>query len=282
MTGRAVLGLLALYLLWGVNYLAVRWAVAALPPFFMAGSRYLAAGLLLWAALAAAARLRRAAPPRAGRKEWGLAAVGGGAFVFCGDGGIAFAEQYIDSSLAALLVATIPLWMALGVWAWGLGPRPRPPVWLALALGFGGIALLVDPVTPAAHYRLGVAVMLGLSFVWTLASLYLKQEEKKWEPPSPLRLAALQMVCGGGALLAFSAAAGETLPARIDARAWTGYGYLFVGDCLLGFPLYLWLLRTCPPLPVSTYAFMCPLVALLAGITLGGEAFSPAPAEAPP
>jgi drug/metabolite transporter (DMT)-like permease len=259
----------AVYLIWGSTYLAIRFAIESIPPLLMAGVRFSVAGLLLYAWL----RWRGAARPAGG--EWRHAAVVGACLLLGGNGGVTLAELYIPSSLAALLVATVPMFMALLGWLAGQASRPTWLVWLGLIVGFAGVGLLVQPsaASPLAApgFRLGVALVLGAALIWSCGSLYARNAGAGG---APMVGAALQMITGGAMLVVAGLALGEG--ARLDftaisARSAAAFLYLLLIGSIIGFTAYIWLLRHRPPAQVATYAYVNPMVAVLLGATLGGE-----------
>lgn len=257
------------YIVWGSTYLAIRFAVETIPPFLMSGVRFLISGGILYAL----ARWRGAGRPVP--RDWATAAVVGFCLLLCGNGGVGYAEQYIDSGLAALLVATVPLWMMLGGWLTGMTPRPGWPAWLALAAGLAGVALIARPapqeLTP--HRGAAIGLVLFASLVWAAGSLYAK---KSRPAVSPFLLAGMQMLCGG--LFLSLAGAGEWhgfVLADVGARSAWALAYLIFVGALVGFTAYIWVLRAAPPGLVGTYAFVNPLVALFVGWLWGAERLTP-------
>jgi drug/metabolite transporter (DMT)-like permease len=262
----------AVYLLWGSTYLAILFAIETLPPFWMAATRFLTAGGLLYAW----ARWRGEPAPRP--VHWRSATVVGLLLLLGGNGGVVWAEQRVPSGLAALLVATVPLWMVLLDGA-GRGWR-RPPGQLLFGVGIGlaGVALLVGPGRFAGGHGadpLGAGVLLVASLCWTAGSLYARRAEL---PTSPFLGTAMQMLGGGAGLLVAGLVAGEG--ARLDLGAASGrslaaLAYLIVFGSLIGFTAYIWLLRVSTPALVSTYAYVNPVVAVLLGWAFAGEPLTP-------
>ena len=260
----------AVYVIWGSTYLGIRYAVESIPPFLMAGTRNLAAGLLLYAF--ARARVR-AAPSRA---EWRDAIIAGGLMLALGNGGVTWAEQAIPSGVTALLVALTPLWMVLFDWLRPGGVRPRPFVLAGLAVGFVGVALLAqghgEHRGPA--YDWGIAALMMASIGWAAGSIFNRQARK---PVSPLLGVAMQMIAGGTLMLGFAAVRGEAAQFSFDritpssAGAWL---YLTVFGSLVGYTCYVWLLHASTPARVATYAYVNPFIAVLLGCTIGHETFS--------
>jgi drug/metabolite transporter (DMT)-like permease len=262
--------LLALYLIWGSTYLATKVALGAWPPFLLSATRFLLAGALQYGAV----RLSGAAAPS--RQEWGRAAVVGFCLPLFGNGATVFAQQYIPSGMAALLVATVPMFLVLLGWAAGLTARPTGKVLLGLALGLGGLGLLMSqrsaaPVLMPGHPGIGVAAVLLAAFMWSVGSLYSK---KKPIAGSPFLGVGMQMLCGGGFLLVAGLLHGEAAAydlSAVSAQAWGAFAYLVVGGSFVAFSAYIWLLRVVEPALAGTYAFVNPVVAVLLGWLFAGE-----------
>jgi len=267
---------MAVYLAWGTTYLAIRFAVETLPRFLMAGTRFLIAGALLYA-------YRRLAagdpPPR--RVEWRSALVVGSLLLAGGNGLVSWAEQRVASGVAALLVGSAPLWMVL-IDALLPAGRARRPGWGAFAgvgLGLLGIALLVGPQQLAGNGLqvdpLGAGALLLAGFSWAVGSIAGREARL---PASPLLATSMEMLAGSLSLLLIGALLGEwgrLELAAVSARSLLGLGYLVVFGSLVGFAAYTWLLRAAPTPLVATYAYVNPLVAILLGSLLAGEALSP-------
>jgi drug/metabolite transporter (DMT)-like permease len=257
----------AVYVVWGSTYLFIRFAVETLPPFVMAGARFVIAGaiLYLWA------RLRgNPAPTRA---ETRSAAIAGVFLLLGGNGAVAWAEQRVPSGVTALLVATVPVWMVLLDWLRPGGVRPRAGVFAGLALGLVGLAMLVgrgamggDGADP-----IGAAVLVLGSILWATGSLYVGRNPR---PPSALIANAVQMLAGGAALLVVGTIAGEL--GRLDlgaasTRSLLSLLYLIIAGSLIGFTAYTYLLQVSTPAKVSTYAYVNPVVAVFLGWAFAGE-----------
>ncbi len=259
----------AVYVIWGSTYLGIRYAVESIPPFLMAGTRSLAAGLLLYAF----ARARSGAAPS--RIEWRDAAITGGLLLTVGNGGVTWAEQVVPSSVTALLVGLVPLWMVVFDWLRPSGVRPRPLVVVGLAVGFAGVALLArhgSNFGPA--YGWGVVILMTASMSWAFGSIFGRHAHK---PASPLLGVAMQMIAGGSFLLVLAAVRGEAAQFSFGQVTWLSAGswlYLTVAGSLVGYTCYVWLLHATTPARVATYAYVNPLIAVLLGCTIGREAFS--------
>lgn len=257
--------LLAVYFLWGGTYLAMRFAVETMPPFTLAGIRFVIAGGLLFCW-----QLARGAGWPAGR-HWRGAAVVGVLLLVGGNGGVVWAEQTVPSGLAAVIVATVPLWMALLAWLWQGGDRPGGAVAAGLALGFAGTALLVGSTGGAAAHWSGYAALVGAAAAWAAGSLYSRVAPL---PAAPLTAIALQMLTGGAGCLLMGLAGGEwaaLAAAQVSLRSVLALGYLIVFGSLVGFSAYIWLLKAADPVLVSTYAYVNPVVAVALGWLLAGE-----------
>lgn len=256
---------------WGSTFLAIRYAIESIPPFLMAGLRFLFAGgaLYLWAR-------RTAARPTAA--HWKSAAIVGIALFLFGNGAVTWAEQRIASGVAALVVATVPLWMVLFEWLLHRGARPGLGRIAGLILGFAGVVLLVgpNPFSSSQHIDpFGVAALLVSTFSWANGSLY---SRKAALPSSQLLAASMEMLAGGVALVLAGTLLNEWSHfnlAAVTIRSWISLAYLSVFGSILAFTAYIWLLRTTSPSRVATYAFVNPIIALLLGWGFAGEKLSP-------
>lgn len=268
---RLLLAFAAVYTIWGSTYLAIRVVLETLPPFTMAGVRFVLAGLLLYAWM----RLR--GQPAPSLRQWRSAAVVGGLLLLGGNGGVVWAQQRVPSGVAALLVSTTPLWFAVLGWLRGDAPRPSRAVALGLGLGMAGVALLVG--SRGAHSGrtvdpLGAAVLTAATLAWSYGSLWSRRADL---PRSPFLATAMEMLCGGALLLVAGLVHGEW--ARFDVgaaspRSLVALAYLLVFGSLLGFSAYIYLLRATTPARASTYAFVNPVVAMFLGWLVAGEALS--------
>lgn len=259
--------LAAIYLIWGSTYLAIRWAVETIPPFLMAGTRFFIAGALLYAWM----RLRGAPKPEP--FHWVGATIVGGCLLLGGNGGVVWVEKGgFPSGLTALMIATVPLWMALLQWLRGIRMGGRVAV--GLLLGFVGIVLLIGPGELAIGGRVdpvGAIVLIGASLSWAAGSLYSRRARL---PESALLATAMEMLTGGALLILTGLAVGEQGAIRLEAisaQSFFSYLYLIVFGSLIGFTAYIWLLRVTTPVLVSTYAYVNPVVAVLLGAMLAGE-----------
>ncbi len=263
----------ALYLIWGSTYLAIRFAIETIPPFLMAGTRFFCAGIIMYAIARTQGAIRFRAP------EWKAALIIGSCLLLGGNGGVTIAEKYVSSGLASVMVATVPIYIALLGWAMGLAPRPRPIVWLGLAGGLLGVAILVAPALHFApgerqHPEIGMLILLFSSFLWSAGSLYSRVAQSA---PSPILATAQQMLCGGALLVLAGVGVGETRRIRlhdVTLLSLGAYVYLIVIGAVVGYTAYTWLLRNCEPAKVATYAYVNPIVAVLLGAAFAGETLS--------
>jgi drug/metabolite transporter (DMT)-like permease len=263
---RVGLALAAVYVIWGSTFLVIRVALAGLPPFTLAGGRFLLAGVVLfcWA-------LWQGAPVPRGLQAWGRPALAGALLFVGGNGVVVWAQQRVTSGLAALLVASVPLWVVVLGWASG-GVRPHRRTLWGLAAGAGGVTLLVAGRGRAATGELAAMVaLLASSASWAAGSLYTRGNPK--DVP-PLLLSAQAMLAGGALLLGFGGASGEWRGlslAAVPLSAWASVAYLSFFGSVVAFSAYAWLLRSVSPALASSYAFVNPGVAVLLGWAFLGE-----------
>jgi drug/metabolite transporter (DMT)-like permease len=266
------------YLIWGSTYLAIRVMVETVPPFLGAGSRYLVAGLLMLAFLRIRAGLSRVPGARVERvtwREWRSAAIVGGLLLLGGNGFVVMSEQRIDSGVAAVLIAAVPIWMNL-IDAILRRRRPSALAMGGVAAGFLGVLVLLAPVggvSAADPVGIGMAVFASMS--WASGSIYARHAPM---PRSGLLATGMEMLAGG-ALLAIAAAATGQLSgidlAAYSTRSLVAIGYLVVFGSLVAFSSYTWLLKSAPVSTVATYAYVNPIVAVVLGALLLGETLTP-------
>ncbi|MBN1811752.1 MAG: drug/metabolite exporter YedA [Anaerolineae bacterium] len=265
---RVLAAFAAIYLIWGSTYLGIRIAIETLPPLLTAGLRFIVAGPLLYA------WARRNGAPRPSGIQWRAAAIVGGLLLLGGNGLVTWAEQRVSSGLAALLVATVPLWMVLLDWLFLRGGRPAGQVFLGLVLGLAGIVLLIGPTDLLGEHRVdlvGVAMMLLAALSWAIGSLYARRAPL---PDAPLLGTGMEMIAGGVLLLLASGAKGEWAQvdfARVSLRSWLALAYLTLLGSIVAFTAYTWLLRVSTPARVATYAYVNPVVAVVLGWAVVGE-----------
>lgn len=265
----------AVYILWGSTYLAIKYAIATLPPFLMAGTRFVVAGgiLMLWARFSKDYEKPKAA-------HWKTSFIVGTLLLLGGNGGVVFAEHYISSSLAALLVATEPFWIVLLSWLWLKGSRPNLKTIAGIALGFFGVWLLLngqnsatDPNADTMQFFGAIAVILA-AVSWAFGSIYGLRSPV---PKSAILTSGMQMFSGGLVLYFVSSVTGELSRfdvSKVSNESLFGLSYLIVAGSLIGFTAYSWLLKNANPAMVSTYAYVNPIVAVFLGWLIAGETFT--------
>ena len=263
----------ALYIIWGSTYLAIRYAVMTIPPFLMGGTRFVISGLLLYAWT----RSRGASKPT--RAEWRAALVTGVVLLVGGNGSVIWSEQHVASGLVALIVAVVPLWMVVLDWLRPGGSRPGPAVFIGLALGLIGLALLIGPDAFAKgdnrlDFAAALVPLIG-SILWAAGSIFSRYAAR---PPSAVMATGMQMLMGGLAFLVVSFVAGEPRHfsvAHLTTASAIGFLYLVTFGSLLGFTAYIYLLGATTPAKASTYAYVNPVVAVFLGWAVAGEPLTP-------
>lgn len=268
-----LLALAAVYVIWGSTYLGMRVGLETLPPFFLGGARFLLAGALLYGAL----RLRGAPAPT--WRQWGAAARVGVLLLVFGNGLVAVAQQWVSSGVAAVVVSTMPLWMALITSVRGAAARRAGEVpadgqvsrgeWIGLLVGFAGAALLHAGDSLHAEHAGALLIVLA-PIAWAIGSVYSRALPL---PQGPMAVAA-EMLTGGAAMLGVSALLGERLAATPSLRSLVALGYLAVFGSLMGFSAYMYLLKHTRPAIATSYAYVNPIIAIGLGIWLGGETAS--------
>lgn len=260
----------AIYLIWGSTYLAIRIGLESLPPFLLAGTRFVLAGGLLYGWL----RLRGVGKPT--DRQWWAAVVTGVLMLVCGVGGVTWAEQWVPSGVAALLVATVPLWMTVVDGAVLRRSRLGWQSAAGLTIGMAGVGLLVG-LSPSEFGRvdpLGAAAILVGALCWSLGSLHSRRADL---PSSPAMTVSIQMLSAGFVLLAVSSFFREWQDgfalSDVTMRSLLALGYLGVVGSMVTLCCYVWLLRRVSAPAVATYAFVNPLVAMALGTVVAGEGF---------
>lgn len=264
--------LIAIYIIWGATYLAIRYAVETIPPFLMAATRFLIPGLCLYA-------WRRAAGDSVPTgREWRAAAIIGLFLLLGGNGNVTWAEQYVPSGISALIIGSAPLWMVLLDAIQPGGQRPNIQTVIGVLVGFTGIALLIGPTQLSGSsehlYPLGVAALLLAAFLWSVGSLYGRGAPV---PASPLLGVGMEMLAGGAGLLLVGTLNGEFAQlnlAVISTRSLLSLSYLIIFGSLIAYSAYTWLLRNAPTPLVATYAYVNPLFAILLGNILAQESLN--------
>lgn len=260
----------AIYLVWGSTYLAIRVAVETIPPFLGAGIRFIIAGLIVAAYLQLRGRLDLA---MIGRRELAASALVGGLLLLGGNGLVMTAEKTVPSGLAALLIASEPLFIV--VLRIVVGQRISRTTLASIVVGLVGVAVLVLPAAGGGIGALtGPLILLVASLSWATGSF---SSQRLPLPRDPLVSTSLQMLLGGLLLCAASVALGEAgavRPAEISLASAAALGYLVVFGSLVGFTAYTWLLHHAPVSTVSTYAYVNPVVAVFLGWAILGEQIS--------
>jgi drug/metabolite transporter (DMT)-like permease len=270
---RIIIAFAALYVVWGSTYLGIRFAIESIPPFLMAGARFLLAGMIMSAIAWSQGACKST------WANWRVSLVVGACLLLGGNGGVTIAEQYIDTGLAALIVAIVPIYIVILGWATGTASRPAPIVWLGLIGGFAGVGILLGPAlrfssNGGRHPAIGMSILLVSAFIWSAGSLYSRSAK---HAPSPFLTAAQQMLCGGALLLLAGIVTGELRsfhPRSISMLSLASFIYLVIIGAVVGYTAYIWLLRHCEPAKVATYAYVNPIVAVLLGAAFAGETLS--------
>ena len=273
MKSKIWLALIALYIVWGSTYLGIKVAIETIPPFFHAGVRFLISGLILVIWQRAAGQLMPT------RKQWVSTAIIGSLLLLGGNGLVAWAEQFIPSGIAALIIASVPMFLVIGE---AMRPNGIKPNWqgiVGLLIGFVGIFILVGPSEISGSTTklnpFGVIALLSACLFWTIGSLYSKTADL---PKSSLMNTGAQMLMGSISLFIISLISGELNGwdlTAVSTRSIYGLSYLIFVGSLIGFVSYGWLLQNAPISLVSTYAYVNPIVAVLLGNWIGNEPLEP-------
>ena len=273
MKSKIWLPLLALYIVWGSTYLGIKVSIETIPPFFHAAVRFLISGMILvvWQ--------RSAGHQMPTRKQWVSAGIIGTFLLLGGNGLVAWAEQFIPSGIAALIIGSMPMFLVIGE---AIRPNGVKPTWqgiVGLLVGFAGIFILVGPSEISGSTEklnpLGVIALLSACLFWATGSLYSKTADL---PKSSLMNTGAQMLVGSVSLLIVSLISGELNGwdvSAVSARSLVGLAYLIFIGSLVGFVSYGWLLQNAPISLVSTYAYVNPIVAVLLGVWFANEALEP-------
>ena len=267
------LALIALYIVWGSTYFGIKVAIETIPPFFQAGMRFLLSGLIL------VAWQRAAGYPWPTRGQWISTAIIGNLLLLGGNGLVSWAEKVIPSGIAALIIASVPMFMLI---AEAIRPNGVKPTWrgiVGLLIGFVGIFILVGPGEVSGSARqlapLGVVALLFACLLWASGSVYSKHVDL---PKSSLMTTGAEMLMGSIGLMIVSLLSRELTGwniAQVSARSLYGLTYLITIGSIVGFGSYIWLLQNAPISLVSTYAYVNPIVAILLGNWLGNEPLEP-------
>lgn len=265
--------LLVVYVVWGSTYFAIAVVIETLPPLLSAGLRFSVAGIVMLSALMLAARVRgqRIVLERPSLAHWRSAFVVGALLLLGGNGGVVLAEQYIPSGTAAVLVATVPIWLAVFD-AILMRRRPSGLVVIGLVAGIVGVAILLAPVDGIdALDPLGVGLVVVAAMSWATGSLYARRAPL---PRSQLLGTGMEMLAGGIVILVAGTLIGELGRADVSSfslRSLVALAYLVLFGSLAAFTAYTWLLAHVPVSTVGTYAYVNPIVAVALGAVLLSE-----------
>lgn len=258
---KLIMALLALYIIWGSTYLAIRFALEGFPPFLMAGVRFLIAGALLYGFL----RIRGVRNPT--RQQWKGAAIVGCLLLVVGNGGVVFAEQWVASGVAALGVASVPLWAALFAGIWGNWPTRQE--WLGSLLGLLGVALL-SLGSGLSLNPIGTVTVLVAATGWAIGSVW----SRYLSLPGGLMSSAVEMLVGGAVLMVLGFFFDGNVTLHFTSGAMLAVVYLVIFGSLLGFTAYGYLLQTVKPALATSYAYVNPMVAVGLGVLFDNESLT--------
>jgi drug/metabolite transporter (DMT)-like permease len=274
MKPKAWAALIAVYIVWGSTYLTIRFAIETIPPFISAGIRFFVSGLILYT------WRRLSGDPAPKKIEWRSASIVGLLLLLGGNGGVVWAEQHIPSGIAALFIATVPLWMVLIDSLRPGGKRVNFLTWVGVLVGFLGILLLANPwqahtTDSPALDPIGIIVLVIAALSWSIGSLY---SRKASLPGSPILGTGMEMLVGSLGLFVTATLVGEWQQfdlAAVSLRSIGGLSYLIFFGSGIGFVAYTWLLRNAPTTVVATYAYVNPVVAILLGSFIANETLQP-------
>jgi drug/metabolite transporter (DMT)-like permease len=264
-----VLMFAGLYTTWSTTYLAIYYMVKTIPPYLSSGLRFLVAGAILYGF----ARIKNK-NERISLKHWKSALITGGLVIWLGNGSVVWGEKYISSSLAALLIATVPLWIVLLNWLLFGGGKPGVIEMVGVVLGFLGVALLIvftRHIGGEGYNLKGIVIVLAASISWATGSLYSRYSQT---PSSPLLSVAAQMLAGGALMFLASFFVGEWATfelSRVSMVSVLSWAYLVVFGSLVGFVCYMTLMKVCRPSKVATYAYVTPVGAVFLGWLIAGD-----------
>jgi drug/metabolite transporter (DMT)-like permease len=263
---KLAIAFIAVYIIWGSTYLAIRFVLETIPPFFMAGTRFIVAGVILYALTF----LQSSRRPT--RKNWKEAFIVGGFLLLGGNGVVVWAEQWVPSALTSLLLASMPLWLVL-LTSVHRRKRPRIGIIFGILLGFAGVALLVGSIDNFNDNNMiipGTISLIFAAFFWASGSLY----SSLTKTSSQLQPAAMQMITGGILLSITSLISGEynhIMLDQVSLKSSLSWLYLIIFGSLIAFSAYIWLLKQTSLARVSTHAYINPVVAMILGSVLADE-----------
>jgi drug/metabolite transporter (DMT)-like permease len=253
-----IAALFCTYFIWGSTYLAIEFGIESFPPFLMGAVRFIIAGALLYALL------RALGAPNPSMQEWRGAAIVGFLLPAVGHGTVCYVQQSISSSVAALSIATAPIWMAIFSSIWGHHITRQE--WLGIAVGFVGIVLLNTQGSLQGDATSALLLVFAAAS-WSFGSVW----GKHLSQPKGLMAPAIQMLVGGTVLLGWSMVVGETWPAQISVKSWGALLFLIIFGSLVAYSAYQYLLKTVRPLVASSNTFVNPIVAFALGIWFADE-----------
>lgn len=259
------------YLVWGSTYLAIRFAIESLPPFLMAGIRFVIAGIVLYSII------RARGGPRPTGRNWKSAAIAGCLLLVGGNGLVSWSEQFVPSGMAAMMIATIPAWLVTVDRVFHNGPRLTGRIVTGLLAGLVGVFILLGPTELGGKgvHLWGGAALLAACVFWSFGSLYSRQADL---PKSPFQSTAMEMLAGGVGLIMLATITGEWAKVDLGAvsiKSIIAVGYLVVFGSIVALSAYTWLLRVTTSARVSTYAYVNPVVAMFLGYAVADEPLSP-------
>jgi drug/metabolite transporter (DMT)-like permease len=267
------IGILVLYVVWGSTYLGMKVAMDTLPVFVMGAFRFVPAGVILIVAVIAWNRGRIARPTLGQVRD---ASIVGAMLLLGGTGLVAWGEQTIPTGIAALLIALVPMWLA--IFGFALFRESVPPIVAAgIVVGLVGVAILAWPAGDVGSLDpAGLLALMGSPIFWSLGTLY---ATKRAVQPAPALLASgIQMLAAGLAFIAIAALTGEWAEfdlAAVSPTSWASIGYLIVAGSLIGYTTYAWLIGVAPIQRVATYAYVNPVVAVILGWLVLSEPLTP-------
>ena len=262
----------AIYIIWGSTYLGIRVAVETMPPFLMAGFRFLISGTALFIFM----QVRGAPWPT--KSQWRDNAIVGGCLLLGGNGVVSWAEQKVPSGLTTLILGASPIAMVILDWIRPGGKRPTLGLWLGIGLGLTGLIILLGPgaiPNGARPPTTRVVALIGASILWWVGSLYSKHAKSGADP---MNAASIQMLAGSGLMLITGFLLGEAPDIHlhlISQRSWIAFTYLIIIGSLVAYPVYVWLLTHTTPAKLSTYAYVNPFVAVFLGWAILNEPITP-------
>ena len=253
--------LASVYVLWGSTYLAIRYALDSYPPFLLGTFRMFTAGALMYAVL----RMRGSAPPTS--KQWRTLVVLSIFMVLLSNGLVNLAETEVGSGMAAIAVASMPLFA--GVFAMLRGRHPTRSEWVGLVIGFGGVVWL-NAGSNLSTSTLGLVCLTIAPIAWAWGSIW----SRDLDLPAPFMAASGQMIAGSGWMLAAALVTGERMTAMPTLEATAALLWLIVAGSIFGFTAYIWLLHHVRPALATSYAYVNPPIAVLFGAVIAGEVFT--------